>query len=104
MSFSLNTRSFTDISLMIMISIIFLVKFCAPVALKYSNPFYNEDCPVPDLASECVSICSEIYAKCVSSCTDEVCNSSCRREGLICVDFCPCYDECFNGNYYYVKL
>ena len=87
-----------------MISILFLFRLCAPFAVKDLNPFYNEECPVPDLASECVSICGETYAKCVSNCADEVCNSSCRREGLICVDFCPCYEECFNGKNYLKKM
>ena len=37
------------------------------------TPFYNEDCPVPDLSEQCQTICGEELTNCVIDCgNDEV--------------------------------
>ena len=37
------------------------------------TPFYNENCPVPDLSEQCQAICVEKFSDCVVECgNDEV--------------------------------
>jgi len=80
-------------------SMIFVFFWAAAVAYAGEpTPYYNENCPVPELSQQCQSICSEGLADCALACgNDEACRSQCIRKFDDCLNECPCYAKCFEG-------
>ena len=104
---------------------LFFVTFWSGISGKEGEVelFYNEDCPVPDLADLCQNSCSRDLPNCLIGCgidegtgllkksyfhglyknvidkrkPEKVCQSQCIRDVNSCINECPCFAYCFDG-------
>ncbi|CAG5080465.1 Oidioi.mRNA.OKI2018_I69.PAR.g9602.t1.cds [Oikopleura dioica] len=54
-------------------------------------------CPDQELQEECNGNCRIVYTQCRLSCEDEFCLTTCERSYEICLDSCPCGENCPQG-------
>ena len=72
-----------------------LLLFCVIEAVVTSS--YKQECSSPENARYCENDCFIQTSQCLQECIDQVCINGCTREGLTCLDACPCHSECPNG-------
>ncbi|CAG5104554.1 Oidioi.mRNA.OKI2018_I69.chr1.g1330.t1.cds [Oikopleura dioica] len=56
-----------------------------------------KNCPDQDLGDLCNNHCQGELDICREDCGDASCETTCNREFLLCIDDCPCGENCENG-------
>ena len=56
------------------------------------------DCIVPEEEIICTSDCNSDFVRCNQDCNQDMeCQNQCLRQITICVENCPCHENCLNG-------